>query len=84
MAGLDDIDRAALDASCADLVRSATGMSDPVRGGTITIAAQVGAVNGATSPSDSAGQASCTISVVADRRLTESLTGIGDRPLPWA
>lgn len=84
VAGLDDIDRAALDLSCADLVRSATGMADPVRGGVLTIAAQVGAVSGASSPSDSAGQASCTISVVADRRLTQSLTGIGDRPLPWA
>ncbi len=82
--GLGDIDPAALDASCAELVRSATGMSDPARGGVITIAAQVGALNGASSQSDSAGQASCTISVVADRRLTRSLTGIADGALPWA
>jgi hypothetical protein len=84
VASLEHIDRAAVDASCHDLVVSATGMTDPVRGGVITIAAQVGPPNGAASPSDSAGQASCTISVVADRRLTQSLTGIGDGPLPWA
>ena len=77
-------DRAALDGSCVDLVRSATGMSDPGRGGAITVEVQVGGSNGATSQSDSAGQASCTISVVGDRRLTASLTGIGDGPLPWA
>jgi hypothetical protein len=83
VARLGDIDPAVIDRSCVDLVTAATGMSDPVRGGVITIAVQVDASNGGAA-SDSAGQASCTIGVVADRRLTESLTGIGDGPLPWA
>jgi hypothetical protein len=84
VARLDDTDMAALDGSCGDLVRSATGMSDPGRGGVIIPEVQIGSSNGATSQSDSAGQASCTISVVGDRQLTSSLTGIGDGPLPWA
>jgi len=84
VASLDDTDRAALDGSCADLVRSASGMSDPGRSGTIAVEVQIASSNVANAQSDSAGQASCTISVVGDRLLAASLTGLGDAPIPWA
>jgi len=79
VARVQNDDQAALDRSCVELVGSASGMTDPSRGGAIIVDAQI-----AGSQSNSVRQASCTISVSGDRRLTRSLTGVGDGPLPWA
>jgi hypothetical protein len=80
----DDNDRAELDGSCGGLVRAATGMSDPGRAGAMTVEVLIGGSSSAGSQSDSTGQAACTISVAGEGRLTQSLTGIGDGPLPWS
>ena len=84
VARLNDTDRAALDGACGDLVRSATGMTDPGRAGALVVEVLIGGSTGTGSQPGSAGQASCTISVRGDRLLTQSLTGIDDGPLPWA
>ena len=50
----------------------------------MTVEVLIGGSSSAGSQSESTGQAACTISVAGEGRLTQSLTGIGDGPLPWS
>lgn len=79
--GYDDL--AGLDQSCTDLVRQRTGLADPTAGGRLAVL--VAPVDPNTVPPDvsAGGQAmTCGIRVVGTGKLTASLVGIGDRPLP--
>ncbi|WP_420122836.1 hypothetical protein [Nakamurella sp.] len=79
--GFDDL--AGLDASCADLVRRRTGLPDPTAGGRLAVL--VAPVDPNTVPPDvsAGGQTmTCGVRVVGPGKLTASLVGIGDRPLP--
>lgn len=79
--GFDDL--AGLDASCADLVRQRTGLTDPTAGGRLAV--RVAPVDPNTVPPDvsAGGQAmTCGVQVDGGGMLTAALTGIGDRPLP--
>jgi hypothetical protein len=94
-----DVDPGVLDSSCRELVTTATGMRDPTAGGELAVEVVVGGSFGVSTqpgtpsagspvfadPVDSErGQAACVISVVVDRHLLGSLTGLGDGPVPWA
>ena len=60
-------------ASCRELIGAMTGMSDPTGGGSLRTE-----VVGSTAT----GSSSCRLAAVGNRRLTGTLIGIGDAPVP--
>ena len=94
-----DADSDVLTATCRELVASATTMADPMAGGALAVEVMIRGSFGDSArpinpgsgspvfedPVDAErGQVACAISVVGDRKLVGSLTGLGDGPLPWA
>ena len=73
--------------ACRSLVERLTAMPDPTAGGLLTVRVAVLTQAGAMAPGDSTtGSAddrrSCMVSADGDRRLTGTLVGLGNQPLP--
>jgi|GEM_PF-1238483 len=86
---LDTGDARTLLASCQDLVAEATGLTDTTAGGALTVHLETGgsvAANGRGTPAQAIDPVlgSCTVTVLGDRLLRASLTGVGTGPLPLA
>ncbi|MBM9468492.1 hypothetical protein [Nakamurella leprariae] len=61
-------------ASCADQVRHRTGLADPTAGGALQLSLEP--------PPTAGGLADCMVTAGGGRRLTDTLVGVGDGPLP--
>jgi hypothetical protein len=76
-----------LTAACVDLVDRLTGMADPTAGGQLVVALHGfegrAPVTSAVGPASLKDRLSCSVSTAGQRRLTSTLIGIGDKPLPW-
>lgn len=95
LAAGSDLDQAGLEASCRDVVATATGRTDLSAEPSLVIVAQASAwyaygsgTDGTVTlplPADAeGGYATCEVQAVDGRTLTASLRQIGDAPLPWA
>ena len=78
--------RAALEASCRQVVGELTSLPDPTAGGALVVQTRVVAMNGlaittAEVPADSA--MFCSIATTHHRRLGGSLLALGTGPIPW-
>ena len=70
--------------SCGQLVSSLTGLADPTSGGELAVWVRTSPMAAPPQSGDDEQRYACGVETVGDRRLTRSLLGWENRPLPLA